>query len=160
MEEARGSERAARGPLTTAARSPDDHHISTNMIASCCGSLLLVDSPKYRTNIVLMFPEFTRHSADIPPTLARTNAQDWPEDRLSALPPKANIFNSSDGSRRVEPEGHADGLAAIERRQTLSDTDVEPREGETTFQRLLEDAGGVVACLDLPEHPHSFRLRS
>ena len=82
-----------------------------------------------------------------------------PEDKLSALPPKANIFNSSDGSRRVEPEGHADGLAAIERRQTLSDTDVEPREGETTFQRLLEDAGGAVACLDLPEHPNSMSAR-
>ena len=129
------------------------------MIASCCSSILLIDHIVYRGKVVLIFPEFTRVSADLPPNEVRVNAQDWPEDKLGELPPKGNIFMEKGAVQRVEPEGHEGALAAIEKFFGILETDIEPRGGETTFQRLLEDAGGAVACLDLPEHPNSASVR-
>ena len=129
------------------------------MIASCCSSLLLIDHIVYRGKIVLIFPEFTRLSADLPPNEVRVHAQDWPEDKLGELPPKGNIFLEKGAVQRVEPEGHEGALAAFEKFQRIRATDIEPRGWETTFQRLLEDAGGAVACLDVPEHPNSASMR-
>ena len=132
------------------------------MVASCCSSLLLVDHLHYRGRIVCMSPEFTRHSADLAPTRARIHAQDWPADALAALPEKKGnifIFYDGDGGRRVETEGDEAAAAVDSFNSAAGGGELTLRGGETTFQRLLEDAGGAVACLDLPEHPNSMSAR-
>ena len=149
-----------RLPLTRMAPARTTNpHDSTNMIAACCGTLLCVDHPHYAKKLVLMFPDFLALAAELPPNCARVFAGDWPEDRLKALPQKGNFFFEAGGAIRLEPEGHEGGLAALASFRMLVGKDMELREGETTFQRLLADAGGEVACLGLPENPNSLSVR-
>ena len=123
---------------------------STNMVASCCKTLLCVDNPAYAAKCVLIFPEF-RPLEGAPPLESpaqRAHTKDWPAEAFAKLPPKAEFwFEGGEMKGDVPMVMEAIGKMHAEMREGAGET----------FQQLMETAGGEekVDHLGLPEGDNS-----
>ena len=130
---------------------------STNMVTTCCHTLLCVDHPFYQKNVVMMFPEFvplTGAGELIEPPL-RVHIADWPADEYAKLPNKPGTFRQTNGQRGGSPEA-ADMMARV----GAVFSKPPPAGPGATFQELLAGAGGIVTNLGLPEGSHSNSVRA
>lgn len=120
--------------------------MSTNMVASCCKTLLCVDNPFYQQNVVLTFPEFCQPcgvDGELPRPLLRVMTQDWPEREMSKLP-------------KLAWDGRENDIMS----QVFDVFGTPPPDGPgETFQQLVAGATGGIEILGLPEGRNSFTLR-
>ncbi len=66
---------------------------TTNMIASCCKSILCASSSTYKGQTLLVFPDFCPLvGADLQEPKARTHIKDFSDAAIAALPPKPGIW--------------------------------------------------------------------
>lgn len=125
-----------------------DGATSTNMVTTCCKTILCVDHPAYQGNIVLMFPEFCPliGAGELPDTPARVFIKDWPEAEYAKLPAKPGLWIEADGTFRYD----GDGEEHLEKFMKLVSTPHSDAHAGETFAELLAQAGGTVENLGLP----------
>lgn len=131
---------------------------STNMVASCCGTLLVVDHPGYACRQVLMFPEFTPLAdAKAVAPFCRVFVKDWQEKELAKLPklPSEYVDHKSGEVRTSKAV-----LERFAREKAANGKTKDATKQGVTFQDLLQEKGGKVEILGLPEAKNSFRLRA
>ena len=131
---------------------------STNMVTSCCSTLLCVDHPFYQGNVVLTCPEFlpvTGVDEPLPPTPMRVHIKDWPKDEYAKLPPLPGMYREGGTVKMTCPE--AEDIRSTAAR--LFGVPPPDTPGET-FHELLAthlSAGGVVTNLGLKEGANSYQ---
>lgn len=116
---------------------------STNCVATCCGTTLLIDHVNYDSKCVLLFPEVlgsggldTDLSAVVPH--AALSIHDFPPEKLAAL--------AADGPPAMEWDD-ADAAWDAANLQAVP----ERGEGSTCFQEMLAASGSMVDNLGLAE---------
>jgi len=128
---------------------------STNMYASCCNTLLLVDCPPYKGNVVYVLDSGSMQIGfEDRPIDIRWWVKDWDQEALAKLPPEPSMWMW----QRCVPVGNFSALMKV--MSEFGQVVPEGMEG-TTFQSLLKDAGGEAAIevLNLTENPNAYKYR-
>lgn len=136
---------------------------STNMVTTCCSTVLCVDHPFYQGKQILMFPEFVPLSdsdadaSEFKP-VARVHVKDWPAEEYIKLPPLPSLWKDPRTGERVGdgPNGGKEAQDAINAGKANLPPACTPGE---TFQALQAAAGSAPIVLHLPELANSNRLQ-
>ena len=135
---------------------------STNMVATCCSTILCVDHVSYKCGRLLIFPDFitfVRGRGRVPAPTARIFAMDWDREELAKLDntipscykdPATGTWKLV-GGRDIG--GPGTGIKSKVDALTLSPDGV-------SFQALIADAGYNVANLDIPVNAAAYSLRT
>lgn len=120
---------------------------STNMVCTSCRSVLCVDHVSYKSNVVLVFPDWaTVENYEVLPPMIRWFTKDWTTEELKRLTPLPLIWQDKDG-HSVE----ARKVVNIKKSRKCQTVD-----GSENFQSLQK--GKEVTLLGLTEDHRSSRL--
>lgn len=143
-----------------------EHAKSTNMISTCCKTLMCVDHPSYNKKQVLTFPEFVKITVNDDnkewDPVARVWVADWPEDSLKALRSKSSLPELFyDYEADCWSGLHSDrALASIaDGKASVSSITFDESQQTTTFQELCKECETGVEILSLPELEGSYRKK-
>ena len=133
---------------------------STNMITTCCNTIMCVDHPSYNKKQVLTFPDYVTfrpaNACEESTPVARVWIRDWPEEALKALrtkkPLPEHYFDYETNTYSRDSKKAVEAIARGKGRVRSHDL-----EGGTTFQDILESKENRIKILDLPEMAHSHR---
>lgn len=142
------------------------HANSTNMISTCCETLMCVDHPSYKNKQVLTFPEFVNvvvndNDKEWDP-VARVWVADWPEDALKVLRSKRYLPELYfDYDEDCWSGLHSDRALAFiaDGKASVSNITVDDSVPTTTFQELCDACETGVQILSLPELEGSHRKK-
>lgn len=121
---------------------------STNMVCSSCRTVLCVDHVRYKSKVVLIFPDWaTVENYEVLPPMIRWFTKDWSKEELERLTPLP-LMHDKDGN---STEARKD----VNGRKSQAYT---PKDGYASFQSLQNGKG--VAIIGLAEDDRSSRLQT